>query len=129
MRTKQPCGHLGAASLIAWLLLMPPFAIAPGGKTVVDTQASLPKWEVFSRHASDTECRKHRDALRAQLEKATESQTDAGAGPGKTAQKTATKAADKPKEIFATLKQRAAAARCVASTDARLVAPLASPTK
>jgi hypothetical protein len=129
MRTIKLCGHLGAASLIAWLLLMPPFAIAPGGKTFVDTQASLPKWEVFSRHATDTECRKHRDALRAQLEKATESQIDAGADSGKTAQKTASKASDKPKQVFATLKQRAAAARCVASNDPRLVAPIPSPTK
>jgi len=128
MRTKQPCAHLGAASLIAWLLLMPPFSVNPAGKTFVDTHASLPRWEVLSRHASDTECRKHRDALRAQLEKAAQAQVDAGEGPGKLTEKTG-KAADKRKEVFATLKQRAAAARCVTSNDARLITPIPSPTR
>jgi hypothetical protein len=108
---------------------MPPFSVNPAGKTVVDTQASLPHWEVLSSHASDTECRKHRDALRAQLEKATDSQMDTGEGSIKPGDKTNGKAADKRKEVFATLKQRAAAARCVASNDVRLVTPIPSPTK
>ncbi len=129
MKTMQPCAHLGAASLIAWLLLMPPFSVNPAGKTFVDTHASLSRWEVLSRHASDTECRQHRDALRAQLEKAAEAQVDEGEGSAKTPQKTTGKAADKRKEIFASLKQRAAAARCVASNDARLVTPIPSPTR
>lgn len=129
MRTIQPCGRVGAASLIAWLLLMPPFSVTPAGKTFVDTQAAVNRWEVLSRHASDTECLKHRDDLRAQLEKAAESKTDSSDASGKSQQQTTTKAAAKRQEVFATLKQRAAAARCVASTDARLVAPAPSPTR
>ena len=90
MRTIQSCGRLGAASLIAWLLLMPPFSVTPAGKTFVDTHAALSRWEVLSRHASDTECLKHRDDLRAQLEKAAESKVDSGDGSSKTPPKTAT---------------------------------------
>lgn len=52
MKTMQPCAHLGAASLIAWLLLMPPFSVNPAGKTFVDTHASLSRWEVLAMPAT-----------------------------------------------------------------------------
>ena len=128
MRTT-PSGHMRAASL-AWLLLLPPFSITSAGKTFVDTQAALSRWEILSRHDSDTECLKHRDQLRAELDQAAESNADSSAESAvKPPAKTTTKATAKRREVFATLKQRVAAARCVASSDARLAAPTLSPAK
>jgi hypothetical protein len=135
MKLMKPCGGLTAASLTAWLLLMPPFSVSPAGKTVVDTQASLANWEVFSRHKSDAECRKHRDDLRSQLQKAIESSKESGVAPTNTPGQGGAKPAgksgkvpNKSSEAFATLTQRSAAARCVASDDPRLRTPAASPT-
>src|SRR5260370_12959614 len=122
----NPCGGLTMPSLIAGLLLMPPLSVTPAGKTVVDTQASLANWEVFSRHKNDTECRKHRDDLRSQLEKAIESSKESSLSPLKTPDKKS-KAPEKKGEAFATLKQRATAARCVASNDPLLRAAASSP--
>ena len=130
MKLMKPCGGLTAASLTAWLLLMPPFSVSPAGKTVVDTQASLANWEVFSRHKNDAECRKHRDDLRSQLEKAIGSAKEPSPEPTKTPDKGAKAPAKTEKKAgpFAALKERAAAARCVASDDARMRAPASSPT-
>jgi hypothetical protein len=130
MKTRKVCGGLVAASLIAWLLLMPPFSVTPAGKTFVDSGAPLSEWETFSQHASDTECRKHRDELRVQLDKAVASSpvpADTGKS-GKSDKKRADKARSKSQEVFATLKRRAAVARCVNSNDARLKKPAAAPT-
>jgi hypothetical protein len=125
-----PSGHLGAASLIAWLLLLPPFSITSAGKTFVDAQAALSRWEVLSRHDSDSQCLKHRDQLRAELDRAAASNVDSpGESANQTPEKAAAKATGKRKEVFAALKHRVAAARCIASNDARLAAPVPSPTK
>jgi len=124
MNTRKICGGLTAASLIAWLLLMPPFSVTPAGKTFVDSGAPLSGWEVFSQHANDAECRKHRDELRIQLDKALSSTK---ASDVKTPDKKhAGKAPSKSQEVFATLRERAGAARCVNADDARLRKP--SPT-
>jgi hypothetical protein len=111
MKGMKNCRALSLASLLGWLLLMPPFSVTPAGKTFVDTKAALDRWEVFSEHPSATECRKHRDDLRAQLEKSTAAEKDP----------------DKSKQAFATLKERAASARCVASDDPKLHRP--APTR
>ncbi|MGO9059952.1 MAG: hypothetical protein ACLQU2_21610 [Candidatus Binataceae bacterium] len=127
MNTRKICGGLIAASLIGWLLLMPPFSVTPAGKTFVDSGAPLSSWEVFSHHATDAECRKHRDELRIQLDQAVSS---AKPSNSKTSDKQhAGKALSKSQEVFATLKARAAVARCVDGNDARLrtPSPAASP--
>ena len=135
IQPMKPCGALSLAGLIAWLLLMPPLAVTPAGKTVVDAKASLPNWEVFSRHKSDAECRKHRDDLRSQLQKAIDSSKESGVAPTNTPGQAGAKPAgkggktpNKSAEAFATLTQRATAARCVASDDPQLRTPAASPT-
>jgi hypothetical protein len=128
MNTRKVCGGLSAASLIAWLLLMPPFSVTPAGETFVDSGAPLFSWEVFSQHANDTECRKHRDELRVQLDKAVASTVPDTAKSDKSGKKRGSKARTKSQEVFATLKQRAAIARCVDSHDARLRKPAAAPT-
>ena len=105
---------------------MPPFSVTPDGKTFVDTQAPISNWETFSRHSNDTECRKHRDQLRAELEKAAPSnQQQVKIGSGKKGSK---KEADEGQTAFATLRKRAESARCVSTSDFRLRAPSASPT-
>jgi hypothetical protein len=121
MATHKPCGGLFAASLLAWLLLMPPFSVTPNGKAFVDPGAPLFSWETFSSHANDSECRKHRDQLKAELEKAAAESQPRAIKPSK-------KKADKSQVAFATLRERAEAARCVSSTDIRLRRPAASPT-
>ena len=129
MNTRKVCGGLIAASLIAWLLLMPPFSVTPAGETFIDSRAPLFSWEVFSQHANDTECRKHRDDLRVQLDKAVASTVPDTGKSDKSDKKGGVKARTKRQEVFATLKQRAAVARCVDSNDERLRKPAAVPTK
>jgi hypothetical protein len=121
METRKTCGGLFAAGLLAWLLLMPPFSVTPNGRAFVDTGALIFNWEAFSSHANDSECRKHRDQLRAELEKAAASYQPAVRTSPK-------KKADKNQVAFSTLRERAEAARCVSSTDVRLRRPAASPT-
>ncbi len=121
MRLLKTCNALIAAGLAAWLLLLPPFSVSPSGKTVVDSGAPLSRWETFSSLPTDTQCRKHRDTLRAQLAKA-------AASTGEAAEGTSSKKADKKTAAFAMLRERAAAARCVSSTDPRLRAPAATAT-
>jgi hypothetical protein len=128
MNSRKICGGLIAASLIAWLLLMPPFSVTPAGETFVDAGGPLYSWEVFSQHATDTECRKHRDDLRAQLDKAVASTVPDTGKLDKSDKKGGGKGRTKSHEVFATLKQRAAIARCVSSKDARLSKPAAAPT-
>jgi len=70
MGRMKICGALMAASLAGWLLLLPPFSITPAGKNFVDTGAPLYQWETFSTLPDATQCRRHRDSLRQQLEKA-----------------------------------------------------------
>jgi len=119
MRPNRTCSGILSASLVTWLLLMPPLSISPAGKTSVDTGAPLSRWETLSTHADDTACRKHRDSLRAALAKS--------AAETQPVKKDSGKDAEKSKVAFATLRQRAAAARCLASSDPRLRAPSASP--
>ncbi len=121
MRPIKSFSELFAASLVAWLLLMPPFSVTPEGKTFVDTEAPISNWETFSSHPSDTECRKHRDKLREELERAAASNREE-------VNKGSNKKGDKSQVAFATLRERADAARCVSSRDIRLRAPSASPT-
>jgi hypothetical protein len=130
MNTRKVCGGLIAASLIAWLLLLPPFSVTPAGETYINSGAPLFSWEVFSQHANDTECRKHRDDLRVQLDKAVASTVPDTGKKDKSDKKSGGKASAKSKsqEVFATLKKRAAIARCVDSNDARLRKPAAAPT-
>jgi hypothetical protein len=117
-------GGLLAASLFAWILMMPPLSVSPAGKTVVDTGAPLSRWESFSRHSSAGDCRKHRDHLRQQVEQAAASTVQEPVKKG------SDKEADKaPTPPFATLRQRAAAARCVSSSDSRLARPAARPAE
>jgi hypothetical protein len=128
MNTTKVCGGLNAATLIAWLLLLPPFSVTPAGETYVNPGAPLFSWEVFSRHDNDTECRKHRDDLRVQLDKAVASTVpDTGkSNKSDKSGKAAAKAPAKSQEVFANLKRRAASARCVNSDDARLRQPAAA---
>ncbi len=112
-----------ASGLFAWLLLMPPFSVTPAGKTFVDTGAPLYSWETFSSHPNDTECLKRRDKLRDELEKAASSVQPLKKNPGKGSDKDS----DKSQTAFATLRERAGAARCVSSTDQRMRAPAAQP--
>jgi hypothetical protein len=122
MRPVKTCSGVVAAGVLAWLLMMPPFSVTPAGKTFVDTGAPVSRWETFSSHPNDTQCRKHRDELREQLEKAAASHKE-------TVKKGSDKgSAEKSQTAFATLRQRAAAARCVSSDDPRLRTPSASPT-
>jgi hypothetical protein len=127
MNTRKVCGGLMAASLIAWLLLLPPFSVTPAGETYVNSGAPLSSWEIFSRHDNDTECRKHRDDLRVQLDKAVASTVPDTAKSDKS-DKAGAKARAKSQQVFASLKRRAASARCVNSNDARLRKPAAAPT-
>jgi hypothetical protein len=120
MGPLKTCSGLVAASLVAWLLLMPPFSVTPNGKTYVDTGAPIYNWETFSSHPSDTDCRKHRDKLREELEKAAASNKEE-------VKKGSNKKVDKSQVAFATLRERADAARCVSSSDIRLRTPSASP--
>jgi hypothetical protein len=122
MGPLKTCNSLMAAGLAAWLLLLPPFSVSPSGKTVIDSGAPLSQWETFSSLPTDTQCRKHRDTLRAQLAKVAASTTE-GVEEG-----TSSKKADKKAAAFAMLRERAAAARCVSSTDPRLRAPSATAT-
>lgn len=108
-----------AASLTAWLLLLPPFSVTPAGKNSVDTGAPLSQWEAFSTLPNATECRKHRDSLREQLDKAAASSEPV---------KSTKKKDNKKQAAFAVLRERAAAARCISADDPRLRAPAASPT-
>jgi hypothetical protein len=113
MQGMTTCGGLAAAGLLAWLLLMPPLSISGAGKTVVNMTAPLSSWEVLSRLPGSDQCRKRRDDLRAQLEKAgTEGADQNGSANAKPS--------DQSKAAFATLKERATAARCVADNDPRL---------
>jgi hypothetical protein len=121
MKLVTMCSGLLAASLTAWLLLIPPFSVTPAGKTFVDTGAPLPRWETFSSHASAAECSSRRDKLREQLE-------SAAASTGESVKKGSSKQAEKTQAAFATLRQRVASARCVSGSDARLRTPAASPT-
>src|SRR5579883_2392775 len=101
------------ASLMAWLLLMPPLSVTPAGKTKVDTGASLSNWETVSSHPDAAQCARRRDQLRAQVEKAaSENQPGLKSKPGKDS--------DSGQVAFAILRQRIAAARCVAGKDPRL---------
>jgi hypothetical protein len=127
MRPSNTFRELFAASLVfSWLLLMPPFSVTPDGKTFVDTGAPTSKWETFSSHPNDTDCRKHRDQLRAELDKAVASnQPEVKIGSGKKGPK---KETDEGQTAFSTLRKRAEAARCVSSGDVRLRAPAASPS-
>ena len=117
----QSCNGLIVASLVAWLLLMPPFSVTPDGKTFVNSEAPVSNWETFSSHPSDTDCRTHRDKLRAELEKAAGSNR-------REVKKGSNKKADESQVAFATLRERVDAARCVSSGDLRLRTPAASPT-
>ena len=126
MNTRTVCRGISLAGLLAWLLLMPPFSVTPAGKTFIDSGAPLSSWEVFSQHATEAECRKHRDELRAQLEKAIASAVPDTTASQKSGKKHKGAAPSKSQEIFATLRQRAAVARCVDSN--RLPKPEASPT-
>jgi hypothetical protein len=122
MQGMRTCGGLAAVSLLAWLLLVPPLSISGAGKTVVDITAPVSRWEALSKHSSAAECSKHRDDLRAQLEKAAPSTGGSDQNPSA---KRSNKPSDKSKAAFATLKERAAAARCVADNDPRLRPPSA----
>lgn len=128
------CRGVTVAALLAWLLLLPPFSVTPNGKTFIDSGAPLSNWEVFSQHSADAECRKHRDDVRAQLDKAIASvvpdtnQSEKSGKPEKPGKKHKGGATAKSHEVFVTLRQRAAIARCVNSNDKRLRKPEASPT-
>jgi hypothetical protein len=115
MQETRSCGGVLAASLLAWLLLMPPLSISGAGKTVVDMREPLSRWEVFSTHHTAAECSKHRDELRAQLEKAAPSPPPPASQSGKHPATANT--------AFATLRERAAVARCIADNDPRLHPP------
>jgi hypothetical protein len=115
MGPNRTNGGLLAASLIAWLLMLPPLSITSGGKTVVDGNAPLYHWENFSTHPTTKACRDHRDQLRVELQQA--------GGPTPAPPKKGEKAADTNQIAFGLLRQRATAARCISSTDSRLKAP------
>jgi hypothetical protein len=117
MQPLTTCGGL-AAALTAWLLLLPPLSVTPAGKNFVDTGAPLFQWETFSTLSTDTQCRKHRDALRAQLANSATAAPKSSSG----------KKGGPSRAAFATLRERAAAARCVSSTDPRLHTPAATAT-
>ncbi|SRR5579883_2521603 len=118
---KCATAHIMAA-LAAWLLLMPPLSVTPAGKTTVDAGAPLSNWETLSTHSSAAECAKRLDQLREQVENAAASIQPAAKGK-------AARNSDHGQIAFATLKERAAAARCISSTDARLraAAPRSTP--
>ncbi|GEM_PF-6263448 len=114
MKRLVNCGMVAAAAA-AWLLLVPPFSVTRAGRTVVDASAPLYRWEILSSHSDNGECVKHRDQLRASLEKAATSNT----APVKKG------AQDKGQApAFAGLRARLASARCVSSTNPLLQVPV-----
>lgn len=117
MKVTRNCGAIGAM-MAGWMLLVPPFSVTPAGKTFVDTGAPLYRWETLSKHNDDSECMKHRNQMREEIEKAAASNSEPQKG---------SKPNEKAQAAFAGLRARMGGARCVSSTDSRLRAPSPSP--